>query len=202
MGVTIDSNLRWNEHIRNIHTTVSRNTGILYKLKDILTKKSLFILYNSFILSHIMYCNTVWGNCSSTKINALLLLQKRALRVITHSKYLDHTDPLFRRLKTLKVHDIHTLQTSIFMYRLTQKKLPTLFYNTFKLNSNIHSYPTRRSNDYHLENPKIILAQKSIRHHGPDIWNSLPSEIKRSSSLHSFKALLKNNLISRYCANE
>ena len=202
LGVTIDSNLRWNEHIRNIHTTVSRNTGILYKLKDILTKKSLFILYNSFILSHIMYCNTVWGNCSSTKINAPLLLQKRALRVITHSKYLDHTDPLFRRLKTLKVHDIHTLQTSIYMYKLTQKQLPTLFYNTFKLNSNIHSYPTRRSNDYHLENPKIILAQKSIRHHGPDIWNSLPSEIKRSSSLHSFKALLKNNLISRYCANE
>ena len=39
LGVTIDSNLRWNEHIRNIHTTVSRNTGILYKLKDILTKK-------------------------------------------------------------------------------------------------------------------------------------------------------------------
>ena len=142
------------------------------------------------------------GICSSTKIDPLLLLQKRALRVITNSKYLDHTDPLFSRLKTLKVQDIHTLQTSIFMYKLTQKQLPTLFCNTFKSNSNIHSYPTRRSNDYRLENPKIILAHKSIRHHGPDIWNSLPSEIKRSISLHLFKALLKNNLISIYRANE
>ena len=201
LGVTIDSNLNFNEHILNIHSSISRNIGILYKLKDFLSERSLIILYNSLILSHMLYCNIVWGSCSITRINSLLLLQKRAIRIITNSNYLSHTDPIFHRLKTLKIQDIHTLQTGIFMYKYSHNQLPTLFHNRYSLNSNIHSYPTRRSTDYHLVNPKIIIAQKSIRHHGPDVWNTLPNQIKQCSSLYSFKASLKNLLISNYQHN-
>ena len=199
LGITIDSNLNWNEHVQNIHRYISRNVGILYKLKDYITERSLFILYNSLILSHITYCNIVWGNCSLTKINSLLLLQKKSLRIITKSSYLSHSEPMFYRLKTLKIQDIHTLQTGIFMYKYTHKQLPSLFNDFFNLNSNIHSYPTRHSTDYHLENPKTIIAQKSVRHHGPDTWNYLPLTLKQSSSLQSFKALLKKNMLSKYC---
>ena len=197
MGITIDSNLNWNEHIRNVHTTISRNIGILYKLKDILTEKCLFTMYNSLILSHISYCNIVWGNCGTIKINSLLLLQKRAIRIITNSTYLSHTDPLFQRLKTLKIQDIHTLQTAIFMYKYTMKLLPQPFSNLFNLNSNIHFHLTRHSDDYHLENPKISLAHKSIRHHGPDIWNSLPQSTRKAISLNSFKASVKKILYTQ-----
>ena len=38
LEVTIDSHLNFNEHIRNIHTSISRNIGILYKLKKIFLK--------------------------------------------------------------------------------------------------------------------------------------------------------------------
>ena len=158
----------------------------------------ILILYNSLILSHIMYCNIIWGNCSITKINSLLRLQKRAIRIITNSAYLSHTESLFYRLKSLRIQDIHSLQVAIFMYKYTQNQLPVVFHNIFNLNSNVHTYPTRRSSDYHLQNPRIILAQRSIRHHGPDIWNSLPPHLKRCSSLYSFKASFKKYLISKY----
>ena len=198
LGVTIDSNLTWKEHIHSIHTSISRNTGILYKLKEFLSEKSLLILYNSLILSHINYCNIVWGNCSTTNINSLLLLQKRAIRNITNSSYLAHTEPLFHRLKTLRIQDIHTLQTGIFMYKYTHDQLPSLFQSIFNINSNIHTYPTRRSNDFHLENPKTILAQKSIRHHGPDVWNTLPANLKQCATLNTYKASFKTHLLSTY----
>ena len=198
LGVTIDCHLMWNDHISNIQNSISRNIGILYKLKDFLSEKSLVVLYNSLIASHILYANVVWGNCCKTKIDSLFLLQKRAIRTITSSRYLSHTEPLFYRLKTLKIQDIHILQTGIFMYKYTYNQLPSLFHNTYNLNSNIHTYPTRRSTDYHLTNPKIILAQKSIRHHGPDVWNNLPNYIKDCSSLFSFKASLKKYLLLKY----
>ena len=146
----------------------------------------------------MMYCNVVWGNCSLNKINSLLLLQKRALRIISNSNYLANSEPLFYRFQTLKINDINTLQTAIFMYKYTFAQLPSLFHNTFSRNLNIHSYPTRRSTDYHLENPKLILAQKSVRHHGPDIWNSLPQNLKRCTSLYSFKKSFKKVLLSEY----
>ena len=102
LGVTIDSNLNFNEHILNIHSSISRNIGILYKLKDFLSERSLIILYNSLILSHMLYCNIVWGSCSITRINSLLLLQKRAIRIITNFKLFISHWPNISSLKNIK----------------------------------------------------------------------------------------------------
>ena len=164
-------------------------------------KKSLTILYNALILPYITYCNIVWGNCGLTKTNSILLLQKRALRLITNSHYFANSEPLFYQLKSLKVNDIHTFQTAIFMHKYTYNQLPISFNDLFTPNSNIHTYPTRRSSDYHLQNPRIILAQKSIKHHGPDVWNSLPEDIKQYTSLRSFKFHYKMVLLNKYSNN-
>ena len=65
-------------------------------------------------------------------------------------------------------------------------------------NANVHSYPTRHSMDFHLTNPKIVLAQKSIRHNGPDVWNSLLITLKLCTTLVSFKVKMKEYLLIRY----
>ena len=198
LGVTIDSNLTWSIHINNICTSTSRNMGILHKLKHLLPVNSLRILYNSLILPFMSYCNIAWGNTCKTRIKTLLLIQKKAIRICTLSHYLSNTDPLFHQLKTLKIDDIHTFQTAIFMFKFSRNTLPTTFQTSFTYNSNVHDYATRRSSDIHLTNPKILLAHKTIRHHGPDVWNSLPENIKLCSSLYSFKAVMKSHLLSRY----
>ena len=202
LGVTIDSCLSWNDHIHNVHTSISRGIGILYRLKDFISQNSLTILYNALILPFITYCNIVWGNCGSTKINSILLLQKRAMRLITNSRYLSPTNPLFSQLEMLKINDIHTIQTPIFMHKYTFNQLPSVFDNFFVPNSNIHSYPTRNSSGYHLENPRIILAQKSLKHHGPDVWNSLPNSLKQCTKLNSFKRQVKHSILNQYSSDE
>ena len=190
LGVTIDPYLNWHCHTHNILNKISRGIGILKKLKYIIPTKTLSLLYNTLILPHITYCNIVWGNSNKTNINSILLLQKKALRICTHSNYFSHSDPIFYDLRTLKVNDIHTLQSAIFMLKSNLNMLPSTFSNFFTHNNHIHSYSTRQSNDFHLNNPKIIVAYKSIRHHGPDIWNSLPAHIKSCTSFYSFKILL------------
>ena len=100
----------------------------------------------------------------------------------TKSSYLMHTDPLFHQLKTLNVHDINDLyiQTAIFMFKYTKDALPQVFRNFFVYKRNVHSYPTRTRNNIHLNNPKLLLAHKSLRHHGPDVWNALPDHVKKT----------------------
>ena len=177
LGVFIDEQLSWNEHLRHITTCISRNIGILYKTKIYLPKDALFMLYNSLILPYITYCNIVWATCAKTKTDTIYMLQKKALRICTGSHFLAHTDPLFCDFKTLKVIDINSVQSLIFMYKYKNNLLPRSFRNFFTVNNAIHSYPTRTSSNFHLVNPKLVIAQKSIRHHGPDLWNALPQSI-------------------------
>ena len=133
-------------------------------------------------------------------MNSIFLLQKKALRICTNSSFLAHTDPLFYQLNVLKVNDINSFQTAIFMFRYTKNSLPQTFNDYFLYNKNVHSYPTRARNDIHLNNPRILLAHKSLRHHGPDVWNALPNYLKQFTSfLKPFKRKLKRIMINKYC---
>ena len=85
-----------------------------------------FIQYFNITVCYT-YCNLAWGNCGSTKTNSYLLLQKRALSLITNSLYLAPAEPLFSQLKTPKVSDSHTLQRTIFMHKFISSSLSYIF---------------------------------------------------------------------------
>ena len=168
LGITIDQCLNFNAHIDKVVTSASRGVGVLYRLKPYVPLKTLFTVYNSIILPYISYCNLVWAS-QKTKINHILLLQKKAVRLCTNAAYLANTEPLFRRLHTLPIIELHSYQIAVFMHKFHSSELPVTFDSMFQLNSSIHKYPTRTSTNVHLNNPKTALAHRSIRHTGPDI---------------------------------
>ena len=84
------------------------------------------------------------------------------------------------------------------MYKFKINLIPANFKSFLNRNDQIHAHQTRSACKYHLVNPKTSLAQKSIKHRGPDIWNSLPNDIIQCTSLNSFKSSLKKYLMSFY----
>ena len=60
------------------------------------------------------------------------------------------------------------------------------------------TYPTRRSNEFHLPLLKTLLAQNTFIYTGPKFWNSLDSNIKDAPSLNSFKSKLNMFLLKSY----
>ena len=194
LGVYINENLEWSDHVKHITTPISRNIGILYKVRYLVSDKVLLMIYNTLILPYISYCNILWATCKSVT-NNVLLLQKKAVRVCTRSGFRDHADPLFVKLKCLKVDDINFLQTAVFMFRFNTELLPDSFSSMFKANNAVHSYSTRQASNIHLVNPRSTLAHKSIRHSGPDVWNSLPQHVRNLQTKHSFKNAIKRSLI-------
>ena len=68
LGVTLDSNITWTQHILYIKNKVSKGIGIMYKARQYLDKKALLNLYYiilySYIYPYFIYCIEVWGNAS------------------------------------------------------------------------------------------------------------------------------------------
>ena len=96
---------------------IARNVGVINRLKFDLPQSVLFTLYSTLVLSYINYGILAWGNASVTFINRLLVLQKKALRIIHFVGFRTHSDPLFLKHNTLKIHDIYNLQTGSFMFQ-------------------------------------------------------------------------------------
>ena len=76
LGIFIDENLSWNDHISSLCTKVSMNVGVMSRLKWFLPKHILVTLYNSFVLPYLNYDSVAWGS-STSGCNKLFLLQKK-----------------------------------------------------------------------------------------------------------------------------
>ena len=150
------------------------------------------------VLPCISYCNIVWASNYPTNLERLVKLQKRAVRIISQRGKTDHTSPLFKSLKILKVTEINILQTSIFMFKLSRHLVPKQFLHYFSFNMDIHNHYTRSHQHYHLQCSKTNSRKFSIKFRGPIVYNNVPSYIKDVSNVYRCKQLLKSFLIAKY----
>ena len=154
-------------------------------------------IYNALVQPHLNYGVLLWG--MNTK--RILKLQKWAVRAITSSKYNAHSDPLFIKLKLLKINDIYKLCTMKFFYKYKKQKLPAYFNGMFDLTYPAHHYNTRQREQPMVARYNTSAAKNSIRHSLPDIILNSPSIITDKLATHSldgFSNYAKQYYISQY----
>ena len=77
-------------------------------MKDIYPKNILLTLYNILIVPHLNYWILTWGS-NIVNGHEIHILQKKALRIITDSDYIAHSEPICKELRLLKVTDMFQL---------------------------------------------------------------------------------------------
>ena len=82
LGVFIDNNLSWSTHIENTLKKCNTLLYLLGRIKQYLSIPVRKIFFNAYILPHLDYCCTIWGNSSADSMDSLIKFQKRAARLI------------------------------------------------------------------------------------------------------------------------
>ena len=176
--------------------------GVLNRLKLLFPQEIKCLLYNSLIVPHINYCITAWGfiEIESPKF------KKKAIRIITASSYISHTEPLFKQLNLLKVEDILTLQELKFYFKYNQGILPKYLQNwNFIPNSKIHNQNTRKITTLHTFKTKHEFATTTkLKYNLPYTINNTPHIVKDKVNTHScqgFSLYVKQYVINKYNTN-
>ncbi len=195
LGINMDDNLSWSNHISILRSKLSRSIFALNRVKNLFPHDVLKSLYFSLIHSHINYGLLAWGNASSVK--QIEILQKKAIRIINKKPYNAHTEPLFRKEKILKVTDLFKLQASTFVYDFKHDNLPRSFSDFFPINPNpnprrLHHIPRN------VSMPRTNFSALLPYHNFPVLWNSLDGNIQASKSRNQFNNALKAQIINTY----
>ena len=204
LGIIIDNNLNFKEHIRKIQLKLSHVIYILRKL-SYLPIYILKLLYNSLFLPHIMYCLEIWGNNFNNNLQCISTLQKKAIRIVNKNIFkivnnifiLTNTNNLFLSSNILKFKDLIIYKNILFMHNVHLKKCPSRISLLFPTYNNIYK------NTFH--NFKLPYI-KSSRHHnslsfkGPKSWNNLCLNNLLFTTIYikNFKKILKKHLLSKY----
>ena len=196
LGLTIDEHMTWKSHTHKIANKISRSLGVINSLKNVLPRPILLTLYNSLVLPHLQYSILSWGY-NPGKVRTL---QKRAIRLITGSKHNSHTEPLFKKLKLLKLDDIFDVSVLKFYYKLCKNTLPHYLQNMFEVSEPQHSYDTRHKGTA-KPIPLKVSCDKCIRYYMPSLLQKTPTLVTEKTETHSpkgFSNYAKSHFLHTY----
>ena len=127
LGVNWSCNLKWNQHIERVIRTCSSRLYLLRRLKPILSKCDLIIVYQAVIVSVLLYAAPLFVGLSVTLSECLEIIRKRAHRIVCGSfcecdKFLKIAD--LRQQQSLKLLRQAELNTNHPLHRLVPDRLP------------------------------------------------------------------------------
>ena len=134
----------------------------------------------------------------------ILVLQKRAIRIITFSNFNVASKPLFLNLRILNFFDLVKTLNILFIYQLLNHELPETIVNTFKLSLSSTGNRRRRSGFLNLPRTSTqSFGTYSIRVQAISSWNCLQENLSfENISILTFsklKNLIKLFFFSTYC---
>ena len=192
LGVEVDKNLTWKYHIQHICNKVSKTIAILRILRRSFPRHVLIKIYMSLIHSYISYCNVIWGSAYECHLNPLIVLQKKAVRIIMNARNKEHSAPLFFQLKLLPISKVYHLNCLKLIFKcLYNNSYPNLRKN-ISFNCSTHNHATRYRNQIKPIRERLEICRNSYLSQSIFLWNKLNENIKECKSLHNFKNKVKD----------
>ena len=149
---------------------------LLNRIKCYLFIANRKLFFNAYILPHIDYCCTVWGNTNSNLTNSMIQFQKKAARIILDKNIDSPSSELFAELNWLTFPDIVDYQKAVLMYKIMNNLTPNYLNELYQFTSDIHQRSLRSTQKTYFTylNPTSNFFENlwSLRHKSISIFST------------------------------
>lgn len=202
LGVMIDPFLTFKEHAKSINKKLSTGLYFLRTAKNFLNERSLKFLYYALIHCHLIYAIHIYSSTSENILKSLLTQQKKAIRIITKSRFNEHTEPLFKKLQILPFPQLCDFFKLQFMHSFKNNFLPNSFNNSWVTNrirrENQAEIELRNDDELYIPFVRTNNFFKFPLISFPRLWNNFESEdIKFIRNKIEFNEKLKHFFVEK-----
>jgi hypothetical protein len=202
LGVMLDSSMTLEAHVSSIVKSSSYHIRNLGHIRKYLTTEATEQLVHAFITSRLDMGNSLLFGLPQEQIKRLQLRQNIAARIVTRTKPTEHITPILVALHWLPVQLRIQYKILLLTYRAIHGQAPT--YISDLITSYVSNRQGLRSAGKSLlteSRSNRTWGDRSFSHSSPQLWNSLPENIRVSESLDSFKRLLKTFLMTKFLSS-
>jgi hypothetical protein len=194
LGLVIDDELNWKEHISKVCKKLASLSGVLCKLKHFVPRTVLLRIYFALGHSHISYLVGVWASASKSLVKQVQTLQNRCLKHIAKLRPRTPTKELFgvHFPGVMNVNSLVRAALCTFIHGVLYKYV----HHTVKLRITQLIHDTRHRKPLNPVSTKTKFCSNAISVLGCHLFNALPKEIISTSSPNGFKSKIKSWLLS------
>jgi len=198
LGVIFDKCFSFEEHIKSICKSSHYHIRNIAKIRKCIDEESAKIVVHAFVTAKLDSCNSLLYGLPKHLLSRLQSIQNTAARVVTHTRKFDHITPVLKQLQWLPVCYRIILKFSYWSAKLSMEQHLTTSVKLLKYN--ISQRKLRLSSQHLLATPKARLktyGERAFAVAAPRLWNSIPLELRFSSSIDIFKRHLKTYLFKQ-----
>ena len=165
LGVTIDNELKFDEHLLKICLKANRKLSALTRITKYLDFHKMRVLFKAFFESQFKYCSITWMFHSRKTSKRINQLHERALRLI-YNNYELTFEELLDKDGSFCVHHYNIQTLAIELYKVYNNLSESIFSDLLTRNTN--NYNLRTTSDFLIPQINTVLkGSNSIRYFGP-----------------------------------
>jgi hypothetical protein len=195
LGVVFDAHLKMDSQVKSVCKNSYCHLRKIGKIRKYLTTKATTRVIHAFVSSRLDHNNSLLHGIPKVHIQKLQRVQNSAARIITRTKKSESITPHLIKLHWLPVKQRIEFKILTLTYRCLNDLGPSYLAELLKPYEPTRTL--RSSSSQSLCVPKSKLknyGDRAFAVAAPKLWNSLPGDLRSSSSLDSFKAALKTFL--------
>ena len=193
LGMVLTSNMSWKEHIHKLTTKASKKIGLLYNMKDKLSRSAKTKYYISFIRPVLEYGSAVFDNCTVAESNSLELVQRRAAMLCTGAFKRSSSNLLLRDVGWDSLANRRKNAKILLMYKILNGITPPYLKELIppQVQTATH-YPLRNRTNFRIPRARIQLMNNSYIPATLRQWNDLDPALRNCRTLSTFKSKIKS----------
>ena len=150
-------------------------------------------MYKALILPYFDYGDIIYSSACNKYVEQLQKVQNRAARIILRIKPELHISvaELHNSLGWQFLNKRRHQHSIVFMYKVMHELTPVYVRTEFDFAP--QHYPSRNGDKLLLPKPRTEFLKKSFKYRGAKAYNALPTDLKLSSSVNTFKTKISSD---------
>ncbi|KAF7246369.1 Tryptophan synthase alpha chain [Varanus komodoensis] len=174
---------------------------LIHQLRPYLENDCLATVTHALVTSRLDFCNALYVGLPLKTVRILQLVQNRAARLLTGTGRYGHMTPVLRQLHWLPIEVRAQFKVLVMTYKALNGLGPG--YLKERLRPYMPSHPLRSAGEALLREPsgkeirRVATRRRAFSAVAPNLWNTLPREVRLAPSLFAFRRQAKTFLFKR-----
>lgn len=182
LGILVDSNLTWHEHVQRTCKQVFFSLHSLNRFRNIFPIELKKKLIQNLVLPIYDYGDILYNACSETDKKRLQYSLNCCVRFIFRVKKSEHVTPLYKQLNWLKLKERRSLHLLLLLYKMIHNSSAG-----YLNNKPIPLCSDRNGIILNVSHHKTALCSNSFMISAAREWNNLPKMIRDINVFVKFK---------------
>ncbi len=188
LGVVVDNHLKWKEHISYLKQLIMFKIICLKRLLP-LPKSTIMLLYRTYILPILDYCDCVWSCASATLLKSLDRIHYRFFKLVDRTE-VPSTNSL---PPSLILNNRRVFHVVLQTYKILKRICPNYLCDLVRFSRDVTGRNSKNTYRVYVPYARTNYGKEAFYFKATSIWNNLRliKDIYPASNLADFKSKYK-----------